>query len=85
MFCEKNAHNLGKFDERSDEAIFLGYSQHSKAYRVFNKTTKIVEESINVRFIDVKDYFDDDDFFAPINKDNSMNSGAKSDNKTEEI
>ena len=29
--------NLGKFDEKSDEAIFLVYSQHSKAYRVFNK------------------------------------------------
>ena len=51
-FVKKNTSNLGKFDERSDEAIFLGYSQNSKAYRVFNKSTKVVEESINVRFID---------------------------------
>jgi len=42
--------NLGKFDAKSDEAIFLGYSLHSKAYRVFNKRTLTVEESIHVIF-----------------------------------
>ena len=31
--------NIGKFDPRSDEGIFLGYSLTSKAYRVFNKRT----------------------------------------------
>ena len=30
---------LGKFDPRSDEAMFLGYSSHGKAYKVFNKRT----------------------------------------------
>src|ERR1044071_5787940 len=42
--------NLGKFDARSDEAIFLGYSPTSKAYKVLNKRTKRVEESIHVVF-----------------------------------
>ena len=42
--------NLGKFDAKSDEAIFLGYSTSSKAYRVFNKRTLTVEESIHVIF-----------------------------------
>jgi transposase InsO family protein len=42
--------NLGKFDAKSDEAIFLGYSLTSKAYRVFNKRTLVVEESIHVKF-----------------------------------
>ncbi|CAM8943929.1 unnamed protein product [Rhodiola kirilowii] len=41
---------LGKFDPRSDEGIFVGYSLHSKAYKVFNKRTKQVEESIHVIF-----------------------------------
>jgi len=36
---------LEKFDPRSDEAIFLGYSSYSKAYKVFNKRTLCVEES----------------------------------------
>ena len=42
--------NLGKFDSRTDEGIFLGYSTNFKAYRVFNKRTLIVEESIHVVF-----------------------------------
>ena len=44
--------NIGKFDSRSDEGIFLGYSDRSKAYRVFNKRTLVVEESIHVKFIE---------------------------------
>ena len=53
--CKCFVHNngkdaLGKFDLRSDEAIFLGYSSHSKAYKVFNKRTLCVEESVNVLF-----------------------------------
>ena len=39
--------NLGKFDAKSDESIFLGYSTTSRAYEVFNRRTKIVMESIN--------------------------------------
>lgn len=42
--------NLGKFDARSDEGIFLGYSSHSKAFGVLNKRTKCVEESVDVVF-----------------------------------
>ncbi|KAH9697591.1 Integrase catalytic domain-containing protein [Citrus sinensis] len=42
--------NLGKFDPKSDVDIFLGYSNSSKAYRVYNKRTIIVEESMHVTF-----------------------------------
>ena len=52
--CKCFVHNgkdaLGKFDPRSDEVIFLGYSSHSKAYKVFNKRTLCVEESVHVLF-----------------------------------
>ena len=44
--------NLRKFDTKSDEGIFLGYSTTSWAYRVFIKRTKIVMESINVKIDD---------------------------------
>ena len=37
-------------DAKSDEAIFMGYALNSKAYKVFNKTSLIVEESIHVIF-----------------------------------
>ena len=42
--------NLGKFDAKSDVGIFIGYSTHSKAYRIYNKRTNVVEESIHVAF-----------------------------------
>ena len=44
--------NLGKFDAKSDEGIFPRYSTTSRAYRVFNKRTKTVMESINVKIDD---------------------------------
>ena len=42
--------DLSKFDAKSDEGIFLGYSTSSRAYRVFNKRTLVVEESVNIIF-----------------------------------
>ena len=42
--------HLGKFDPQADEGIFLGYSQTSKAYRIYNKRTKTIEESVHVKF-----------------------------------
>jgi hypothetical protein len=44
----RDRENRGKFDSKSDDAIFLGYSINSRAYRVFNKRTETVMESINV-------------------------------------
>ena len=41
---------MEKFDAKSNVGIFLGYSSSSKAYRVFNKKTMVVEESIHVVF-----------------------------------
>ena len=48
--------NLGKFDTKTDEGIFLGYSTHSKAYRVYNKRTMIIEESVNIVFDEFDPY-----------------------------
>ena len=45
---------LTKFDPKSSEGIFLGYSTNSKAYRVFNLKTLVVEESMNVAFDESK-------------------------------
>ena len=39
-----------KFDSKSDEGIFLGYSAVSKAYRVFNSSRQTIEESAHVKF-----------------------------------
>ncbi|XP_058005329.1 uncharacterized protein LOC131181317 [Hevea brasiliensis] len=50
--------NLKKFDVKSDEGIFLGYSMHSKAYRVFNRRTLLVEETIHVVFDDTNNFLE---------------------------
>ena len=42
--------NLGKFDVKADEGIFLSYSSHSHAYRVYNKRTMTVEEYVHIVF-----------------------------------
>ncbi|GJY56636.1 retrovirus-related pol polyprotein from transposon TNT 1-94 [Tanacetum coccineum] len=42
--------HLGKFNGKADEGFFVGYSLNSKAFRVFNSRTKIVEENLHIRF-----------------------------------
>ncbi|GJS10178.1 putative ribonuclease H-like domain-containing protein [Tanacetum coccineum] len=44
--------HLGKFDGKADEGFFVGYSVVSKAIRVFNKRIRIVEETLNIRFLE---------------------------------
>nr|GEX69597.1 retrovirus-related Pol polyprotein from transposon TNT 1-94 [Tanacetum cinerariifolium] len=41
---------LSKFDPKSYEGIFLGWSQNSKAYMILNKHTRRFKESLNVTF-----------------------------------
>ncbi|KAJ9561594.1 hypothetical protein OSB04_006754 [Centaurea solstitialis] len=50
-----NKDNLGKFDSKSDDGIFLGYSSISKTYRVFNKRRQAIEETIHVKFDESED------------------------------
>ncbi|GJU72756.1 putative ribonuclease H-like domain-containing protein [Tanacetum coccineum] len=38
------------FDGKADEGFFVGYSIHSKAFRVFNNRTRIVKENLHVQF-----------------------------------
>ncbi|GKB62406.1 ribonuclease H-like domain-containing protein, partial [Tanacetum coccineum] len=42
--------HLSKFDGKADEGFFVGYSTNSKAFRVFNTRTRIVEENLHVQF-----------------------------------
>ncbi|GKB10858.1 putative ribonuclease H-like domain-containing protein [Tanacetum coccineum] len=44
--------HLGKFDAKGDEGYFVGYSLSSKAFRVFNKRTKKIEENLHVDFLE---------------------------------
>ncbi|GKB83930.1 retrovirus-related pol polyprotein from transposon TNT 1-94 [Tanacetum coccineum] len=56
--------NLDKMKEKGDACIFVGYSTQSKAYRVYNKRTKVIVETIHVKFDELphmaSDYFSSD-------------------------
>ena len=47
-FILKDRENVGKFNSRSNEGIFFGYSSTRKAYRIYNKRTRKVMETINI-------------------------------------
>nr|GEZ50828.1 hypothetical protein [Tanacetum cinerariifolium] len=49
-FTQNHGENLDKMKEKGDECIFVGYSTQSRAYRVFNKRTRVIMESIHVNF-----------------------------------
>ncbi|GJS80333.1 putative ribonuclease H-like domain-containing protein [Tanacetum coccineum] len=42
--------HLGKFNGKANEGFFVRYSLNSKAFRVFNSRTRIVEENLHIRF-----------------------------------
>ncbi|GKD20868.1 putative ribonuclease H-like domain-containing protein, partial [Tanacetum coccineum] len=43
---------IGKVDGKSDEGYLLRYSTSSKAFRVYNKITKRVEENLHINFLE---------------------------------
>ncbi|GKA34640.1 putative ribonuclease H-like domain-containing protein [Tanacetum coccineum] len=51
--------NLGKFDGKSDEGFFVGYSLSSKAFRVYNTRTRRVEENLHIGFLENKPMIED--------------------------
>ena len=46
--------NLGKFDARSDEGIFLGYASTKNEYRCYNLRLHKIVESAYVKVDDIK-------------------------------
>ncbi|GJS14485.1 putative ribonuclease H-like domain-containing protein [Tanacetum coccineum] len=43
--------HLGKFDGKSDDEFFVGYSINSKEFRVFNTRTRFVKENLHINFL----------------------------------
>ncbi|GJZ42766.1 retrovirus-related pol polyprotein from transposon TNT 1-94 [Tanacetum coccineum] len=48
--AHRDGENLDKMKEKGDACIFVGYSTQLKAYRVFNKRTRMIVETIHVNF-----------------------------------
>nr|GEV33482.1 hypothetical protein [Tanacetum cinerariifolium] len=49
-----NLDHLGKFQGKVDKGFLVGYSVCSKAFRVFNSRTRIVQETLHVNFMENK-------------------------------
>nr|GEW85774.1 hypothetical protein [Tanacetum cinerariifolium] len=45
---------LGKFDGNVDEGFLVGYSVSSKAFKVFNSRTIIIQETLHINFLENK-------------------------------
>nr|GEV79064.1 retrovirus-related Pol polyprotein from transposon TNT 1-94 [Tanacetum cinerariifolium] len=48
-YSVRDGENLDKMKEKVDACIFAGYSTQSRAFRVFNKRTRVIVETIHVR------------------------------------
>nr|GEY07090.1 retrovirus-related Pol polyprotein from transposon TNT 1-94 [Tanacetum cinerariifolium] len=45
--------NVGKLKAKEDIRVFVGYSKDSTAFRVYNKRTRKIHESVNVKFDEI--------------------------------
>nr|GFA76166.1 putative ribonuclease H-like domain-containing protein [Tanacetum cinerariifolium] len=46
--------HLGKFEGKANDGFLIGYAAHIKAYRVYNLSSKKVEETFNLRYLEDK-------------------------------
>nr|GEZ30203.1 retrovirus-related Pol polyprotein from transposon TNT 1-94 [Tanacetum cinerariifolium] len=54
-YLTRDGENLDKMKEKGDPCILVGYSTQSKGYRVYNKRTRLMVESIYIRFDEIKE------------------------------
>nr|GFB54003.1 hypothetical protein [Tanacetum cinerariifolium] len=54
-YITRDGENLDKMKEKRDLCILVGYSNQSKGYHVYNKRTRMIVESIHIRFDEIKE------------------------------
>nr|GEV78200.1 hypothetical protein [Tanacetum cinerariifolium] len=57
-YITKDGENLDKMKEKRDLCILVGYSTQSKGYRVYKKRTRMIVESIHIRFDEIKEVYE---------------------------
>ncbi|GJV25876.1 retrovirus-related pol polyprotein from transposon TNT 1-94 [Tanacetum coccineum] len=53
-----DSENLGKLQPRADIGIFIGYAPSRKGYRIYNKRTRQIMETIHVQFDELTEQMD---------------------------
>nr|GEW39811.1 hypothetical protein [Tanacetum cinerariifolium] len=64
-YIVRDGKNLDKMKEKGDACIFVGYSTQSRAYRVYNKRTRVIVETIHVNFDELPQMASDHDSSDP--------------------
>nr|GEY42166.1 hypothetical protein [Tanacetum cinerariifolium] len=54
-YITREGEHLDKIKEKGDPCILVGYSTQSKGYHVYNKRTRLIFESIHIRFDEIKE------------------------------
>ncbi|GJV57918.1 retrovirus-related pol polyprotein from transposon TNT 1-94 [Tanacetum coccineum] len=54
-YIVRDGENLDKMKENRDACIFMGYATQSKGFRVYNKRTRIIIETIHVNFEELEE------------------------------
>ncbi|GKE43194.1 retrovirus-related pol polyprotein from transposon TNT 1-94 [Tanacetum coccineum] len=54
-YLTRDGENLDKMKEKGDSCILVGYFTQSKGYRVYNKRTRLIVESIHIKFDEIKE------------------------------
>ncbi|GJV37915.1 putative zinc finger, CCHC-type containing protein, partial [Tanacetum coccineum] len=54
-YITRDGKNLDKIKENGDSCILVGYSTQSKGYKIYNKRTRLIVESININFDEIKE------------------------------
>ncbi|XP_022877017.1 uncharacterized protein LOC111395263 [Olea europaea var. sylvestris] len=80
----RDRENLGKFDSKSDDGVFLGYSKNGRAYRVYNLRTQSVLKSVIVVIDDAFTKGESAENEVDI-EDLSDDQGATAENKEQSI
>nr|GEX98764.1 hypothetical protein [Tanacetum cinerariifolium] len=54
-YITRDGKNSDKMKEKGDQCILVGYTTQSKGYRVYNKRTRMIVESIHILFDEIKE------------------------------
>ncbi|GKA22375.1 integrase, catalytic region, zinc finger, CCHC-type containing protein [Tanacetum coccineum] len=70
-YITRDGENLDKMKEKGDPCVMVGYSTQSKGYRVYNKRTRLIVESIHIKFDEIKEMMSDHNRQKASDYDNS--------------
>ncbi|GJZ18133.1 retrovirus-related pol polyprotein from transposon TNT 1-94, partial [Tanacetum coccineum] len=77
-YLTNDRYDLGKMKPKADIWVFIGYSKTSRGFRIYNRRTKKIMETIHVKFDELTAVASEHDCLEPVlQRFNNNNSSAK--------